>query len=118
MMRFRQDWLLLPERFALHESSATAVIADLHLGYSAARQLQGDAIPVRTVPEELQSLIDAAKVHDIRALIVAGDLFERAFDPAIVVPFLEVLDRLKIRFLGLVPGNHDRGLDKAAGAFP
>ena len=108
MMRILGDWLLLPQRFALHEPSGTAVLADLHLGYSAARQRLGDAIPGRGVEEELAPLIAAAAVHPIHALVVAGDLFERGFDAAIFQEWLDVLDRLKIRFLGLVPGNHDR----------
>jgi len=112
-MRLFDDWLLLPQRFALHEPSATAVLADIHLGYSAARQRLGDAVPWRTVADETQPLADAAKMYDLRALIVAGDLFERGFDAALYQDFRAVLDRLHIRFLGLTPGNHDRNLDPA-----
>ena len=103
MMRILGDWLLLPKRFALHEPSGTAVLADLHLGYSAARQRLGDAIPLRGVEEELAPLIAAAAVHPIHALVVAGDLFERGFDAAIFQEWLDVLDRLKIRFLDWSP---------------
>ena len=112
MMRIFDDWLLLPQRFALHEPSATAVLADVHLGYSAARQRLGDAIPWRSVEEEMTPLTIAATSHDIRSLIVAGDLFERGFDAAVLAQWMDVLDRLKIRFLGLVPGNHDRGTSR------
>lgn len=108
MKRVFNDWLLLPQRLAVHEPSATAVLADLHLGYSAARQRLGDAIPSRGVQEELAPLIAAAAACDIRAIVVAGDLFERGYDIAIFQQWLELLERLKIRFLGLVPGNHDR----------
>jgi metallophosphoesterase superfamily enzyme len=109
MMRILDDWLLLPQRFAVHEPSATAVLADVHLGYSAARQRLGDAIPWRSVEEEMEPLVIAAGTHDIRAVIVAGDLFERGFDAALCRQWLDVLHRLKIRFAGLVPGNHDFG---------
>ncbi len=109
MMRIFDDWLLLPQRFAVHEPSATAVLADVHLGYSAARQRLGDAIPWRTVEEEMAPLTVAAASCDIRSLVVAGDLFERGFDTAIFEQWMDVLNRLKIRFVGLVPGNHDRG---------
>ncbi len=112
MMRILDDWLLLPQRFAVHEPSATAVLADVHLGYSAARQRLGDAIPWRSAREEMQPLVAAAGTHAIRALVVAGDLFERCFDAALFQQWLDVLERLKIRFVGLVPGNHDRGIDK------
>lgn len=117
-MRWCDDWLLLPQRIALHEPSATAVIADVHLGYSAARQRQGDAIPSRTVAEEMQPLADAARLADIRSVIVAGDLFERGFDADLFAQFLAVLDRLDIVFTGLVPGNHDRGVEAAGGSLP
>jgi putative SbcD/Mre11-related phosphoesterase len=117
-MRVLDEWLLLPQRCAIHEPSATAVIADVHLGYTAARQQQGDAIPARSVADELQPLVDAAHAHDIRALVVAGDLFERGFESTIAEEFLVVLAHCNIRFLGLVPGNHDRGTDNADATFP
>lgn len=113
-MRFCDDWLLLPQRFALHVPSATAVLADVHLGYSAARQRLGDAIPSRSVAEEMQPLMDAARAHTIEKVVIAGDLFERGYDADIHQQLLDVLARHSIRFIGLVPGNHDRGLDKVA----
>jgi metallophosphoesterase superfamily enzyme len=118
MMRFCQDWRLLPQRFAVHEPSGTAVLADVHLGYSAARQHLGDAIPWRSVAEEMQPLADAARTHDLRALLVAGDLFERGYDTVLFQQFLDVLDNLHLDFVGLVPGNHDRGIEKAAQVVP
>jgi metallophosphoesterase superfamily enzyme len=113
-MRIFEDWQLLPQRFAVHEPSATAVLADVHLGYSAARQRLGDAIPWRSVAQEMQPLAIAAATHDIRAVVVAGDLFERGFDAAIFQQWLDELERLKIHFAGLVPGNHDRGIDQTS----
>lgn len=118
MTRFCEEWLLLPERIALHEPTATVVIADLHLGYSAARQRMGDAIPVRGMEEELQPLMVAARTRDIRQLIIAGDLFERGFDEELNQRFLGVLERLRIRLLAVVPGNHDRGIEKQEHALP
>lgn len=112
-MRLFEDWQLLPQRIALHRPTATAVLADLHLGYTAARQHLGDAIPWRTVAEEMQPLAAGSRLHDIRAVIVAGDLFERGYDADLHRQFLDVLDGLRIEFLGLVPGNHDRGVEKA-----
>jgi metallophosphoesterase superfamily enzyme len=114
MMRIFDDWLLLPQRFAVHEPSGTAVLADVHLGYSDARQRLGDAIPWRSVAEELTPLTTAAASHDIRAVVVAGDLFERGFDAAVFAQWMDVLDPLKIRFVGLVPGNHDCGVTENA----
>lgn len=114
IQRFEQ-WLLLPERIALHEASATAVIADVHLGYSAARRRLGDAIPERSVSDDLQPLALAAKQHDIRRLVVAGDLFEHGFDMDLGGEFLKELARLRINLLAVTPGNHDRGIDQATG---
>jgi metallophosphoesterase superfamily enzyme len=117
-MRLFDEWRLLPQRIALHEASATAVIADVHLGYSAARQRLGDAIPWRSVAEEMRPLAEAIKTNDIRNLIVAGDLFENGFDADILAQVLQVLDQLHITFTGIVPGNHDRGIEKSAVPLP
>jgi uncharacterized protein len=114
MMQVFDRWLLLPQRIALHEPSATAVLADAHLGYSAARQRLGDAVPWGAVEDEMQPLATAATGHEIRQLIVAGDLFERGFDAAICQQFQDALDRLGIDLLGVVPGNHDRGIEAAS----
>jgi metallophosphoesterase superfamily enzyme len=118
MIRVFDEWLLLPQRIALHEPSATAVLADAHLGYSAARQTLGDAVPWRSVEEEMQPLASAAIGHDIRQLIVAGDLFERGFDATICKQFNDALDRLGMGLLGVVPGNHDRGIETASHDMP
>jgi metallophosphoesterase superfamily enzyme len=117
-MRYCKDWFLLPQRFVVHEPTATAVLADVHLGYSATRQRLGDAVPCRSVMEEMQPLAQAATGVEIRALVVAGDLFERGFHDDLYQQFLVVLEGLEIRFLGLVPGNHDRGIGKAPGDLP
>ena len=106
------EWRLLPERIALHEPTATAVLADVHLGYSAARQRLGDAIPGRSVAEELQPLMSAARKHDIRGIIVAGDLFERGFDAAICAEFLTLLRQMRVHLRAVIPGNHDRGIER------
>lgn len=118
MKRWSQDWLLLPHRLALHEPSATAVLADLHLGYSAARQRLGDAIPYHSVADEMQPLADAVRSHDIHAVIIAGDLFERGYDADLHRQFLDVLHSLRLELRGLVPGNHDRGIEKASMPMP
>mgnify|MGYP002789280906 CR=1 FL=1 len=117
-VRWQKDWLLLPWGFALHEPTATAVLADLHLGYTAARQRLGDAIPFRSVRDEMQPLRDAAARYSISQLLVAGDLFERGFDTDICRSFFDVLAECEIRFLGLVPGNHDRHVEKAGIELP
>ncbi len=108
------DWLLLPQRIALHEASATAVIADVHLGYAQARRRLGDAIPLPRVRDELAPLAEAARAHDIRQLLVAGDLFERGYDAKICGELIDLLAEWRIALLGVVPGNHDRGIESAS----
>jgi metallophosphoesterase superfamily enzyme len=116
-MLWQKEWRLLPQRLALHEPSGTAVLADVHLGYCAARQRQGDAIPGRSVAEEIQPLFDAAAQRDIRSIVIAGDLFEAGYDAHLMEQFLDLLDRRRIAFLGLVPGNHDRGVEVGGRVF-
>jgi uncharacterized protein len=117
-MRWLKEWRLTPYCLAIHEPTATAVVADLHLGYSAARQRQGDAIPARNVDEELKPLFKAAAAHDVRFLLVAGDLFEAGYDAGVAERFLAALHSARIQFLGLIPGNHDCGMERANSNLP
>lgn len=114
-MRWHDEWLLLPQRIALHEPTATAVVADLHLGYATARQRQGDAVPARDVADELGPLVVAAADHRIHGVVVAGDLFEAGYDAAILDRFNACLAQLGVKVIAIVPGNHDRGIDQAVG---
>lgn len=109
-LRVHDDWLLTPYRLAIHEPTATAVIADVHLGYSDARRRSGDAVPLPGVETTLAPLRQAARRFAFTQLLVAGDLFEQGFRPESYADFVTFLERLRIGWLGLVPGNHDRGL--------
>jgi metallophosphoesterase superfamily enzyme len=104
------DWLLTPQRAAIHLPTGTAVLADLHLGYSAARRQAGEAVPDSGPDESLAPLRLLLKCHPVRRLVVAGDLFERAYDAGLAKQLRLVLEVTGVEFLGLVPGNHDRGL--------
>jgi uncharacterized protein len=108
-VRIHHDWLLTPYRVAVHEPTATAVIADVHLGYSEARQQSGDAIPLRTIAAQLAPLRRAKTRVRFDKLLVAGDLFERSVRSDLLDDFLAELAQLGIAFAGLAPGNHDRG---------
>ena len=44
-MLVHDEWLLTPARVAVHRPTATAVLADLHLGYNDARRRDGEAVP-------------------------------------------------------------------------
>ena len=104
------DWLLTPERIAIHKPTATAVVADLHLGYHEARRDCGDAIPLPDIDTILSPLFGVLRRGNVKSLVIAGDLFERAFDTALWADLNHRLRQTGVRFDGLIPGNHDRAL--------
>jgi metallophosphoesterase superfamily enzyme len=114
-MRVLTDWLLTPERAALHLPTATAVVADPHLGYDQARRRRGEAVPLRPLDETLGHLARALHRHGVRRLVVAGDLVEDGRCPAIATDLLPWLGREGLELVGVVPGNHDRRSMKRGG---
>jgi metallophosphoesterase superfamily enzyme len=111
------DWLLTPARVAIHRSTATAVLADPHFGYAEARRLGGEAVPVRGLESALAPLEAVVAAHAIHRLVIAGDLFEAGYNPDVAAGFLSWLNERGVELVAVVPGNHDRGLDKAEGNF-
>ena len=110
------DWLLTPERAAIHLPTATAVVADVHLGYGAARRRGGDAVPLPDLVTTFATLPPLVKKHGLRQLVVAGDLFEAGAHGELVDALLAWCASLSLE-LAVVPGNHDRGFTKAAAAL-
>jgi putative SbcD/Mre11-related phosphoesterase len=117
-MRFHADWLLTPERIAVHVPTATAVAADLHLGYDRARRQRGDAVPLTGLDDLLHALGLLVPRHGLRRLVIAGDLFEDAAGRALVPDLLAWLGELGLELTGIAPGNHDRGLARAEPSLP
>ena len=115
-MRVHDDWLLTPELAALHLPTCTAVVADLHLGYDAARRRAGEAVPPVSLAEVLAPLQRLLVRHHCTRLVIAGDLFEDAWCPELAAELSGWLDGVGVEMAGVVPGNHDRGL--AAAAWP
>jgi metallophosphoesterase superfamily enzyme len=109
------DWLLTPERAALHVPTGTAVVADLHLGYDGARRRAGEAVPSVPLPEVLAPLRRLLARHRCTRLVIAGDLFEDAWCPELARELDGWLDGMGVKLAGVVPGNHDRGLTAVAG---
>jgi putative SbcD/Mre11-related phosphoesterase len=111
-MRALDEWLLTPWRVAVHLPSATAVAADLHLGYDRVRRRNGEAVPARAVEDELSPLAAAMRAAGVTRLVVAGDLFEdaRVERAEVVAEFISWLAAAGIELVGVAPGNHDRGL--------
>jgi putative SbcD/Mre11-related phosphoesterase len=116
-MRVHDDWLLTPQRAAVHVPTATAVIADVHAGYGEARRRRGEAVPLTGLSEVfavLRPLFAAAA----RRLVIAGDLFEEGYRPELAEEFLGRLSAAHVELLAVVPGNHDRGLAQAGCLLP
>jgi metallophosphoesterase superfamily enzyme len=111
-MRVLDDWLLTPQRAAIHLPTATAVAADLHLGYDRVRRRGGEAVPVRPVAHELCPLAAALAENGVRRLVVAGDLFEdgRCQREELVGELQAWLRETGVELVGVAPGNHDGGL--------
>jgi putative SbcD/Mre11-related phosphoesterase len=117
-MRIHTDWLLTPERAAVYLPAATAVVADLHLGYDQARRRTGEAVPVVRVAEVLAPLRAVLARHGCARLVIAGDLFEAGWCPRLAAEFRAWLDAAGVELAGVVPGNHDRGLEAGNDVLP
>jgi putative SbcD/Mre11-related phosphoesterase len=113
-----EDWLLMPQRAAVHLPTATAVIADPHLGYDQVRRRCGEAVPAFSLDSMLAVLRTLAAEHAVRQLVIAGDLVENRHALPTVSALLDRLPELNITLAGIVPGNHDRGLAKHFPALP
>jgi putative SbcD/Mre11-related phosphoesterase len=112
------DWLLTPERFAVHRPTATAVVADPHLGYDRARRRRGEAVPLTGLDDLLHALAVLLPRHGLRRLVIAGDLFEDAAGRALLPELRRWLGEHDLEMAGIAPGNHDRGLARAEPSLP
>lgn len=118
-MRTLTDWLLTPERVAVHGPTATAVVADLHLGYDLIRRRAGEAVPAVDLNDVLAGLRRALVRHGVGRLIIAGDLFEDGrHGGEMVVELVRWLERVGVELVGVVPGNHDRQGGEMRGLGP
>lgn len=104
------DWLLTPERVAIHRATATAVLADLHLGYDLARRWSGEAVPLIPLEETLAPLVAVRGRHRVQRLVIAGDLLEGKAGHSRAAELADWLRRSGIDRVEVVPGNHDRSL--------
>jgi putative SbcD/Mre11-related phosphoesterase len=105
-----EDWLLTPQRAAVHLPTSTAVIADPHLGYDQVRRRGGEAVPAFSLKGMLAALRTLAADYSVRRLVIAGDLVENRHGLPAVSELLDRLPELNITLAGVVPGNHDGGL--------
>jgi len=77
------DWLLTPHRAAIHLPTATAVVADLHLGYGVARQGGGEAVPLAGLQETIADFESLFGEFNPKRLVIAGDLLENSRLPSL-----------------------------------
>ncbi len=117
-MRVHTDWLLTPQRAAIHLPTATAVIADPHLGYDQVRRRSGEAVPAATLAEALGLLRALFAAQPVRRLVVAGDLLEGPAARPGIDDLRDELRKAGVEWMALVPGNHDRALKKDGGELP
>jgi len=84
------------------------VVADLHLGKSAAFRASGLAVPEGDTARDLSRLSKLIEAHSPDQLVVAGDLFhaESGQTEETITEFTRFLERTKVPFT-LVKGNHD-----------
>jgi putative SbcD/Mre11-related phosphoesterase len=104
------EWLLTPERVAIHLPTRTAVIADLHLGVSLVRRRGGDAIPAPAPDRSVAVLRGLMERHSVACLVVAGDLIEDGRANDAVGAWLAEMSGIGLELAAVVPGNHDRHL--------
>jgi uncharacterized protein len=117
-MLVHQDWLLTAERAAVYLPEATAVIADVHLGYDRARRRGGEAVPLTDLDAALGGLRRLVARTDVRRLVVAGDLFEDGRLCGGAAELLRWFVDLRVELTAVVLGNHDRRLQGADAALP
>lgn len=117
-MRVLDEWLLTPQRAAVHLPTATAVLADLHLGYDEARRRRGEAIPSQGLGGLGDTLATLRAVHGAKRLVIAGDLCEDASGLALLPDLVALVGQQGLELTAVVPGNHDRGLARHAATLP
>lgn len=111
--RLDDEWILTPWRAAVHVPTLTAVLADLHLGYTAARRAVGEAVPDLN-HSGWRRRLSALRRRGVWRLIVAGDLVERGHVWQAAARWARQQARLGVA-VQLLPGNHDAGLPPLAG---
>jgi DNA ligase-associated metallophosphoesterase len=100
---------LLAEGAVLLTDLSLLVVADVHLGKSAAFRARGLPVPEGDNARDFQRLLDLSCKYHAAGLIIAGDLFHApsGITPELKIALGEFLDEIQIP-VTLVVGNHDR----------
>jgi DNA ligase-associated metallophosphoesterase len=108
---------LLPSGGAWIQEEDTVLVADLHLGKGAAFRAAGHPVPTGTSRETLERLSAVvAAAPSARVLWVLGDLFHAGagVTPDLAGSWARWQRHHPGLTVGLVAGNHDRGLEEVA----
>ena len=113
------DILLLPGRAALVPASRTLLVADLHLGKAATFRRAGIPVPEGSAQRDLERLEELVRGHDVRRLVVLGDLFHAkgGCTPQVFAEFAALRSRIADTTVVLVLGNHDRAVGRLPAAL-
>jgi len=89
-------------------------MSDLHLGKAATFRRAGIPVPEGSAQRDLARLEELVRVHDVRRLLVLGDLFHAkgGCTPAVFAEFAAVRERIANTSVVLVTGNHDRAVGR------
>jgi DNA ligase-associated metallophosphoesterase len=110
--------VLLPHRAAYWPARRTLLIADVHLDKCEGMREMGMPVPRAIFDEQVSRLDAALRVTGAARLLVLGDLLHGTvgLTPAMVERFASWRAGCPVEF-GLVPGNHDRGLELVRSAW-
>jgi DNA ligase-associated metallophosphoesterase len=99
---------LLPEGALWIAEGKLLVVADIHLGKSAAFRARGLPVPEGDTARDLKRLLKLTGKHNAAHLVIAGDLFHAptGITPELDAALVDFISRLGIP-ITLVAGNHD-----------
>jgi DNA ligase-associated metallophosphoesterase len=105
---------LLPGRAVLMPASRTLLVADLHLGKAATFRRAGIPVPEGSSQRDLERLGQLVQAHEVRRLVVLGDLFHArsGCTPQVFAEFASLRSRMPDTSVVLVLGNHDRAVGR------
>ncbi len=106
--------LLLPGRAAVLPATRTLLVSDLHLGKAATFRRAGIPMPEGSTQEDLARLERLVARHQIRRLLIVGDLFhaKSGCTDQVREEFAATRSRMADTEIVLVIGNHDRSLGR------
>ncbi|MCC6951451.1 MAG: ligase-associated DNA damage response endonuclease PdeM [Phycisphaerales bacterium] len=110
--------ILMPQRGVFWPARSTLLVADLHLGKSDAFRASGIAIPTDAGRGVLALVEDAIRETGAARVLVLGDLLHA---PAgltdELIQSVAAWRRRQTAAFELIPGNHDRRVERAAEAW-